>query len=147
VSLIRTMEILLGLPPMNQLDAAAAPIDVFRDEADLRPYQTITPDVALDNLITGPSRDPRTAYWMKRTQEQNLAKPDQADADALNRIIWFSVRGDSYPEHRIARLPAFDLMLVGLRREEDENEKEERLELRRNAKLRRAMTAQRQTAK
>ncbi|HKE03505.1 MAG TPA: alkaline phosphatase family protein [Blastocatellia bacterium] len=147
VSLIRTMETLLGLPPMNQLDAAAAPIDVFRDEADLRPYQTIMPDVALDNLITAPSRDARTAYWMKRTQEQNLAKPDQADADALNRIIWFSVRGDSYPEHRIAHLPAFDLMLVGLRREEDENEKEERLELRRNAKLRRAMTAQRQTAK
>jgi DNA-binding beta-propeller fold protein YncE len=31
VSLIRTMELLLGLPPMNLLDAAAAPIDVFRD--------------------------------------------------------------------------------------------------------------------
>jgi len=138
------MEILLGLPPMNQLDAAAAPIDIFRGEADLRPYQAITPDVALDNLIVAPSRDARTAYWMKRTQEQNLAKPDQADADTLNRIIWFSVRGDTYPEHRIAHLPAFDLMLVGLRREDDENEKEERLELRRNARSRRAMTARRQ---
>jgi hypothetical protein len=57
---------------------------------------------------------------MKRTQEQNLAKSDQADAGTLNRVIWFSVRGDSYPEHRIAHLPAFDLMLVGLRREEGE---------------------------
>ena len=90
VSLIRTLEILLGLPPMNQLDAAAAPIDIFRDEADLRPYQAIMPDVALDNLIVAPARDERTAYWMKRTQEQNLARPDQADADTLNRIIWFS---------------------------------------------------------
>ncbi|MBO0800592.1 MAG: hypothetical protein J2P31_17370, partial [Blastocatellia bacterium] len=125
VSLIRTMEILLGLPPMNQLDAAAAPIDIFRDEADLNPYQAILPDVALDNLITAPARDARTAYWMQRTREQNLTKPDQADADTLNRIIWFSVRGDSYPEHRIAHLPAFDLMLVGLRQEKDEDEREE----------------------
>jgi len=147
VSLIRTMEILLGLPPMNQLDAAAAPIDIFRDQADPRPYQAIMPDVALDNLIVPAARDARTAYWMKRTQEQNLAKPDQADADTLNRIIWYSVRGDSYPEHRIAHLPAFDLMLVGLRREEDQDEKEEYLERRRDAKSRRALTAQRQFTK
>jgi YVTN family beta-propeller protein len=147
VSLIRTMEILLGLPPMNQLDAAAAPIDIFHDEADPRPYQAMTPDVALDNLIVAPARDARTAYWMKRTQEQNLAKPDQADADALNRIIWFSARRDSYPEHRIARLPAFDLMLVGLRREEDENEKEKRSERRRGVQSRRASIARRQFTK
>jgi len=147
VSLIRTMEILLGLQPMNQLDAAAAPIDIFRDEADLRPYQAIMPDVALDNLIVAPARDARTAYWMKRTQEQNLAKPDQADADTLNRIIWFSARGDSYPEHRIAHLPAFDLMLVGLRQEDDENEEEERLKRLRGVKSRRALMAQRHLTK
>ena len=35
VSLIRTMELLLGLPPMNLLDAAASPIDIFRDTPDL----------------------------------------------------------------------------------------------------------------
>ncbi len=138
VSLIRTIELLLGLPPMNQLDAAAAPIDIFRDEADLRPYQAIMPEVELDNLIVAPARDARTSYWMKRTQEQNLAKPDQADADTLNRIIWFSVRGDTYPEHRIAQLPAFNLMLVGLRQEDDEDEKEERLDRRRIARSRNA---------
>jgi hypothetical protein len=125
---------------MNQLDAAAAPIDVFRGEADLRPYQAVMPDVSVDNLVVAPARDARTAYWMKRTQEQNLAKPDQADADTLNRIIWFSVRGDSYPEQRIAHLPAFDLMLVGLRREGDEDGREGRLERRRGAQSRRRFT-------
>ena len=124
VSLIRTMELLLGLPPMNQLDASAAPIDLFREEADLRPYEALLPEVAFDNLIAPPARDARTAYWMTRTAEQNLARADQADADTLNRIIWFSVRGDTYPAHRIARLPAFDLMLVGLREETDEEEEE-----------------------
>ncbi|MDX2032033.1 MAG: bifunctional YncE family protein/alkaline phosphatase family protein [Blastocatellia bacterium] len=124
VSLIRTMELLLGLPPMNQLDASAAPIDIFREEADLRPYEPLLPDVAFDNLMTPPARDARTAWWMKRTEEQNLSRADQADADTLNRIIWFSVRGDTYPGHRIARLPAFDLMLVGLREEEEEEARE-----------------------
>jgi len=146
VSLIRTIELLLGLPPMNQLDAAAAPIDIFRDEADLRPYQALMPEVALDNLINAPPRDARTAYWMKRTQEQNLARPDQADADTLNRIIWFSVRGDTYPEHRIASLPAFNLMLVGLRQENEEEEEEE-LERGRLARLRSASIMQRQPSK
>ena len=81
------------------------------------------------NRVTTAS-DARTAYWMKRAEEQNFSKPDQADADTLNRIIWFSARGATYPEQRIAHLPAFDLMLVGLRREEDENDKDERFERR-----------------
>ena len=122
VSLIRTLEILLGLSPMNQLDAAAPPIDLFRDQADERPYQAVMPVVALDNLMVPKAPDARTAFWMKRTQEQNFVRPDQADADALNRIIWFSVRGDTSPERLIAHLPAFDLMQVGLRQEADEDE-------------------------
>src|SRR5262249_37755120 len=101
-----------------QLDATAAPINIFRDEADLRPYQTVLPEVALDNLITPSAGNERTAYWMRRTAEQNLARADQADAQTLNQIIWFSVRGDHAPLPRIARLPAFDLMLIGLRRED-----------------------------
>jgi len=130
VSLVRTLEILLGLPPMNQLDAAAAPIDIFQDKADTRPYQAIVPDVALDNLMITKSRDARTAFWMKRTREQDFSRPDQADAETLNRIIWFSVRGDTYPEDRVAHLPAFDLMLVGLRQEAhgDDDEIAERRE-------------------
>ena len=122
VSMVRTLEILLGLPPMNQLDAAAPPIDIFRDQADARPYEAVMPEVALDNLMVPKAPEARTAFWMKRTREQNFQRPDQADADALNRIIWFSVRGDTYPERLIAHLPAFDLMQVGLRQEADEDE-------------------------
>jgi hypothetical protein len=139
VSLVRTLEILLGLPPMNQLDAAAAPIDIFQDEPDTRPFEAIVPDVALDNLTVPPPRDARAAHWMKRTREQDFSRPDQADADTLNRIIWFSVRGDTYPEDRIAHLPAFDLMLVGLRqeaRDDDDDEIAERREEGRSAVLR-----------
>jgi YVTN family beta-propeller protein len=120
VSFIRTMEILLGLSPMNQLDAHATPLDIFREQADLRPFKAILPDVALDNLVTPPARDAATAYWMRRTGEQNLAFADMADARVLNEIIWFSVRGAKSPMPEISRLPAFDAMLPEV---EDEDEK------------------------
>ena len=51
VSLIRTMELLLG-PPMNQLDAAAVPMTIFQEAPDLEPYVARLPEVAADNLLS-----------------------------------------------------------------------------------------------
>jgi hypothetical protein len=121
VSLIRTMELLLGLAPMNQLDAYARPIDIFQPHADLHPYKAELPDVALDNLMTPTARDAETAHWMKRTIEQNLSHADMADPLTLNRIIWYSVRGN-FPMPEIARLPAFDAMRLGMREEATDSE-------------------------
>src|SRR5438876_7043733 len=72
VSLIRTIELLLGIGPMNQLDGTAVPMNIFRSEPDLRPYEAQLPNVAVDNLITPRPREAATAYWMKRTAEQNM---------------------------------------------------------------------------
>ncbi|HEX6717085.1 MAG TPA: beta-propeller fold lactonase family protein [Pyrinomonadaceae bacterium] len=119
VSLIRTIELLLGIEPMNQLDATATPINIFRNEADLRPYKAVLPNVALDNLVTPPPRDAATAYWMRRSDEQDLAHADMADPETLNRIIWFSVKG-SVAMPAIARLPVFDAMRLGLQDEREE---------------------------
>src|SRR5262249_28651064 len=85
----------------------------------LRPYKALFPNVALDNLVTPPARDAATAYWMRRTDEQDLAHADMADAEVLNRIIWFSVRG-GVPMPSIARLPVFDAMRLGLQEEREE---------------------------
>jgi YVTN family beta-propeller protein len=122
ISLIRTMEILLGMQPMNQLDASAAPIDIFQDRPDLRPYKAILPDVALNNLVV-PARTARNstdAYWMKRTAEQNLTHADMADARVMNEIIWYSVRGSGSPMPKIARLPAFDALREGIAEQQEE---------------------------
>lgn len=119
VSLIRTIELLLGIEPMNQLDATATPINIFRAEPDLRPYKALLPEVDRDNLITPPARDAATAYWMQRTEEQDLAHADMADPEVLNRIIWFSVKGN-VPMPEISRLPAFDAMKLGLQEEREE---------------------------
>ena len=113
---------------MNQLDATAAPANIFRNEADLRPYKAILPNVALDNLLSAQTRDTVTLYWMKRTEEQDLAHADMADPEMLNRIIWFSVKGH-VPMPEIARLPAFDVMRLGLLEDREEiAEREERKE-------------------
>ncbi|HYP00526.1 MAG TPA: bifunctional YncE family protein/alkaline phosphatase family protein, partial [Pyrinomonadaceae bacterium] len=133
VSLIRTMELLLSLSPMNQLDAMAVPIDIFREQADLRPFKAILPDVAPDNLMIPPARDASTAYWMRRTGEQNLAFADMADPRVLNEIIWFSVRGASVPMPEISRLPAFDAMLPEI--EDDDEEASEAARLTTTARL------------
>ncbi|PYS91430.1 MAG: hypothetical protein DMF64_12145 [Acidobacteria bacterium] len=128
VSMIRTIELLLGLPPMNQLDATAAPINIFRDEPDPRPFKATLPDIALDNLLTPPARDDKTAYWMRRTDEQDLTHADQADAHVLNQAIWFSVRGAATPMPAISRLPAFDA-LTPWAEDREENETRDGREL------------------
>ena len=123
VSLIRTMELCLGIKPMNFLDANATPIDVFTDKADLTPYSAILPTVALDNLYP-PENPPRAMLrYMEMTDEQNLRHADMANPRELNEIIWYSVRGE-VPMPDIARLPAFDLMIAGIAPDEDDDELE-----------------------
>lgn len=119
VSMIRTIELLLGLPAMNQLDAAAAPVDIFQPTPDLSPYTAVLPEVAGDNLIVPPPHDARTAYWMRRTEAQDLVHADMADPAVLNAAIWYSVMGGVRPLPAIASLPALDLMTAGLLGDDD----------------------------
>jgi YVTN family beta-propeller protein len=120
VSLIRTMELLLGMSPMNQLDASASPIDVFQAQLDLTPYQAILPNVSLKNLMVQPSADRETARMIRRSEKENFEAPDLADADMVNRILWFSVRGAHEPFPASTRLPIFDAMRTRFDEEADE---------------------------
>ncbi len=123
VSLIRTIEILLGIKPMNLLDATAAPIDIFQNQADLTPFQAVLPEVALDNLFPPKKPSAEMSAFMRLTDAQDLTHPDMANPLDLNRIIWFSARGDKADGKKMpvaARLPAFDLMTAGLVEEEND---------------------------
>ncbi|MGH9685405.1 MAG: bifunctional YncE family protein/alkaline phosphatase family protein [Candidatus Acidiferrales bacterium] len=122
VSLIRTMELLLGMPPMNQLDASAAPMDIFQSQPDLAPYKAILPDVATNNLVVQSRNDSDAARWIHRSLEQNFEQADLADPAALNRIIWFSVRGAQGAYPASVQLPVFDAMRTGLAAEAAEDE-------------------------
>jgi len=113
VSLIRTIELLLGIAPMNQLDAAAIPMDIFRGEPDLTPYTAQLPDVADDNLIWSRPRSARDRYYMDQTARQDLQNADMADPHALNEIIWYSVRGNE-PMPEPVRWAGADALQSGL---------------------------------
>jgi YVTN family beta-propeller protein len=110
VSLIRTMELLLGMPPMNQLDASASPMDIFQSTPDLTPYKAVLPEVATTNVLVEPSADRETARYIRQSEQQNFISEDLANPQILNRIIWFSARGDTQPYPATAQLPVYDVM-------------------------------------
>lgn len=118
VSLIRTMELCLGLAPMNFLDANATPMDIFTSTPDLEPFTAQLPTLALDNLYPPDKPSARMAYFMRMTERQDFRHQDMANPRELNEIIWYSVKGDAEMPG-IASLPAFDLMTAGLKDEDE----------------------------
>ncbi|HEV2195899.1 MAG TPA: beta-propeller fold lactonase family protein [Candidatus Acidoferrum sp.] len=114
VSMIRTIELLLGISPMNQLDASAIPMDIFQDKPDLTPYKAVLPTIAADNFMGGKPKDRATAEWMKKTQQQDFAHADMADPQTLNAIIWFACTGNGLTIPQSAALPAYQAMRLGI---------------------------------
>jgi len=110
VSLIRTLELLLGIPPMNLLDAAAQPMDIFQPTPDLTPFEARLPVISADNLILPAARSAAARRWMDRSARLALGAPDVADPRVLNGAIWFSVRGPAHPLPAPSRLALVDAM-------------------------------------
>ncbi len=91
-SMIRTMELLLGLPPMTQYDAAAPPMyNAFLTTPDLTPYQARAAEWDLNEKNT------QRAWGARRSLEMNLDEYDRAPMFELNEIVWKSVRGANSP--------------------------------------------------
>jgi YVTN family beta-propeller protein len=87
-SMLRTMELLLGLPPMTQYDAAAMPMyAAFTDKADLTPYTHVGPEVDVN------AKNTALAWGAKESMEMDFSDYDRTPEFELNEIIWKSVRG------------------------------------------------------
>ncbi len=119
VSMIRTIEMLLGIAPMNQLDASAVPMDIFQETPDLTPYKAVVPTIAADNLMTQKPKDKATAEWMKKSNRQNFAHADMADPKVLNAVIWFACTGSGSNLPQTAQLPAYQAMRLGIAKVDD----------------------------
>jgi hypothetical protein len=106
-SMIRTMGLMLGLPPTNQIEAAATPMSAcFQSQPDLRPYEAAPNLIPLDQL--NPTLSEITDPAQRELAEQSLAldfdEEDRADEDVLNRILWRVCRGEEgYPEWAVDR--------------------------------------------
>lgn len=99
INMVRTMEEILNIPPMNQMDLAAEPMfDCFTEQPDFRPYEALPNNIPLDELnpplvkLSG-----MQLHWAKKSLEQDLADVDRIDEDTFNRIIWHAVKGYDVP--------------------------------------------------
>jgi YVTN family beta-propeller protein len=100
--LLRTMELILGLPPMNQMDAAATPMtDCFTDQPDFAPFEAVPNRVPLDQMNPDPKTigDTLLRRHALASARLPLEAPDRCDEDLLNRILWHAQKGSAaaYP--------------------------------------------------
>ncbi len=103
--MLRTIELILGVPPLNQIDMASTPmLNAFMDKPDLTPY-TVRPNrIPLDEMnpdIT--SLRGKQRYWAEQSVKLPLDDVDEADEDTLNRILWHSTKGYDTPYPKVAR--------------------------------------------
>lgn len=88
-SMIRTIELILGLPPMSQYDAAATPMwRSFMNKPELQPFKSLPATVDLDN------KNIAVNEWQRRSELFNLAKEDAAPDMEFNRVLWHGLKGD-----------------------------------------------------
>jgi YVTN family beta-propeller protein len=92
VSMIRTMELILGLPPLSQYDAAARPMfDSFTDKADATPYQHAPAEIDLN------AKNTMMAYGAERSLKMDFSEYDKIDDFELNEILWRAIKGKDAP--------------------------------------------------
>jgi hypothetical protein len=96
---LRTMELILGLPPMTQYDTAAVPMwAAFQGKPDLRPYVVRPAAVDIDQ------KNVASAYGARRSREMLLDVADSEDDHEYSEIIWKAVRGahSAMPPRKVA---------------------------------------------
>jgi YVTN family beta-propeller protein len=92
VSMMRTMELIAGIGPLTQFDAAATPMTAsFTGKPDFAPYDARTPSQSLDEKNTASS--PMAA----ESSKMDFSQADVAPEQQLNEAIWKSVKGADSP--------------------------------------------------
>ncbi len=101
IDFVRTIEQILGLPPMNQMDMAVEPTSmkhVFRNRPNRTRFRALPNQVPLDELnpqvsaLKGLQKE-----WALASARMDFSKPDAADENLLNRVIWYSTKGFDKP--------------------------------------------------
>lgn len=91
-SMLRTIELILGLKPMSQFDAAATPMfAAFQPTPDVHPYTALPARIDLEQ------KNVKTAWGEKASRNMDFSKEDAVDDLLLNKVIWQSVRGENSP--------------------------------------------------
>jgi YVTN family beta-propeller protein len=90
VSMLRTMELILGLSPLSQYDAAANPMyGSFTDKADLTPYTHLPARINLD------AKNTALSYGAERSSKMDFSEYDRVNDFELNEVLWYSIKGEN----------------------------------------------------
>jgi hypothetical protein len=125
VNMTRTIEQILGLPPMNQFDLVASPMKTAFVEgkppaANFKPWTHVPNQVPLNQGVTATAEQstPETpavrklrSSWMKKKTEifaGKLTKPDAEDPETVNHLNWYMATGFTrpYPGEKTVRPPS-----------------------------------------
>ena len=103
INIVRTIERILGLPPMNQFDGAATTMArAFSNKPNLAAFDAVPNQIPLDEM-NGPVASLRglERSLALASLSMDFSEPDEAPEDLLNRTIWHSVRGYATPYPRM----------------------------------------------
>jgi YVTN family beta-propeller protein len=124
INMTRTIEQILGLPPMNQFDLVASPMRTAfvkgTPPADnFKPWAHVKNQIPLDEGVTASAADTtsspavkalREAWLQKKAQvfAGKLTKPDSEDPDTVNHLNWYMTTGFKvpYPGEKTVRPPS-----------------------------------------
>jgi hypothetical protein len=119
-SMVKTIELMLGLPAMSIFDLVATDMRASFIDAgsppDLRPYSALQPTVSLleknqrTGSITGPNAAARRSAALASSR-MRFNEPDAAPSEALNRILWHDARGWSKPYPGVKRSLFFPMSI------------------------------------
>ena len=99
INIVRTIEWILGLPPMNQFDGAATTMArSFSHKPNLAAFDAVPNQIPLDEM-NGPVASLRglERSLALASLSMDFSEPDEAPEDLLNRTIWHSVKGYATP--------------------------------------------------
>ncbi len=87
-SVLHTIELILGLPPMSQYDEAATPMyDCFTSRPDVTPYNALPENIDMNKT------NPKNTALARESAKFNLAVEDAAPDIPFNEVIWKAVKG------------------------------------------------------
>lgn len=99
-SIVRSIEQILGIPPMNIIDATALPMfDCFSDTRQPYTYTFIPNNIPLNEMNKPLAQlKGKAKYYARLSANEAFKELDSGDDDMMNRILWFAAKGNKkYP--------------------------------------------------
>ena len=91
-SMLRTMELILGLPPMTQYDAAATPMwRCFSKTPDAMPFTSLPSNINLTEV------NPSGTALAAMAKGLDFSEIDRVPDEIMNTMVWKAIKGEHAP--------------------------------------------------